>query len=351
MSKETTPTHPRHLEVRHLGTRLSYTLAPEGVLEEEFTAGLRTHSRLISYGQVWDLYWTRKIPSWLWAVPGALLVSGVFSLHWMDVWVSVLLFLGAAIFAGAILRVGWRLVFTAFDYEGHWLLTLKGSARRDFEEFLESFLERVETNRYPLQRFLENLPLGEEIVRATFGTWTCNLRYDRVLIKQSGPWKYGKCVYYSLNALRPPVRMAMSLPWGGVTLWAVSGLLFLATGRLAGPEAAGALKPWLWLGMGLGLLWTVLGLGIAVRLPTGEGTVDSPAFYPFQRTALQNVLRRFSRIANLSEYIETIRYEDYWDFHRSKLTALHDHDFLDEWPYRSALSKINAHERREQGGD
>ena len=83
--------------------------------------------------------------------------------------------------------------------------------------------------------------------------------------------------------------------------------------------------------------------------PAGEGSVESPAFPVWRMREMRRILLWFSRVVNLADRLDDVRSEDYWEYHREKVNVLQQQGFLEEWPYRSALGKINSNEREDLG--
>ena len=335
---------PVHRQFPHVFTHIDYSLTAEGILEEEYTAEVLTHSKTLPYGEIWDGFFDRAIPWGWWLFPGVLgIAAACLLMAGHPAW-------GAACAAGAFaaaagtLAFGWRCVYTAFDYEGHWVVTFEGRARGSFQRFLDAFQVRVQGQRFSLQKYLEGLPLGEVAVKGPWVRWACRFRYDRIAVERSGPWRRKRERYYSLTMLRAPVRLVWKPSWMGLAALAAAGLgCGLLAWRIPALRGAG----WLWAGAGLlagAALPFALGR-VAVSAPAGDGSLESPAFPFYRREELRRILLWFSRLANLSDSLEELRSEDYWEYHRDKVGILKELGFLEEWPFRSALGKINSQER------
>ena len=63
----------------------------------------------------------------------------------------------------------------------------------------------------------------------------------------------------------------------------------------------------------------------------------------------REALAWFAKLVQLADLLDVVRTDDYWDFHRSKLKILREAGFIEDWPYRSALARLNAQEREELG--
>ena len=342
---------PVHRQRPHFWTQINYSLTGKGLLEEEYTSKVLTHSKILPYEDAWDHYLDRTISAngILLLAAAALACCGWIFFSPPPAWALFpAALLGAA--AGVALAWGWKTELTAFDYDGHWIVTFKDISSDPFDAFLDAYLTHVEQCRYPLQRYLETLSLGEEKVARPLRSWTCRFRYDRVVIEERGPWKRFKRRYYSLGMVRSPVRLVWNIPWFLIGATAL-GLAAASVARFS-PH----LLPWA--NWKLALLFSALSmagvtasLGVEVRIPIGDGSIDSPAFSWYRRSDCKRLLCWFSRLANLADRLEDLRSEDYWEYHRKKIAILKEQGFLDDWPYRSALGRINIQEREEMGGD
>lgn len=339
---------PRHRQSPHLFTRIDYSLKPEGLLEEEYTSDVLTHSKVLPYEDVWEGYFDRRIP-WRWWVPPALLgaAAAAFGLFGYPL-AAAALAPGALVVLALALTFGWRALFTAFDYEGHWVVTFEGPAGREFGLFLEAYQERIQARRYPLQKHLEGLPLGEVSVSGPLVRWSCSFRYDRIVVERRGRWKWLHRRYHSLSVLHAPVRLVWKPSWPALGLLASAAGAF-ALSAVRGWSFAGG--TWLWpaLGLAAGFVLPLAAGRVAVSAPAGEGSVESPAFPIWRLRELRKILLWFSRLANLADRLEELRSDDYWEYHREKVNILQQQGFLEDWPYRSTLGRINSNEREEMG--
>lgn len=335
---------PVHRQAPHLFTHIDYTLNPEGLLEEEYTSEVLTHTKVLPYEDVWDGHFDRDIPLRAWIPAGVLgLAAALALLAGYPLWAAACAAAGVGAAASA-LALGWRCIYTAHDFEGHWVVTFEGRAGEPFQKFLGAYRDHVQARRFPLQKHLEGLPLGDMEVAGPTARWACRFRYDRIVVESSGPWRRRRDRYYSLSLLRAPVRLVWKPSWGSV---AAIALAAGGWGLLAWKGPATLAAPWVMAGAGLlAGLGLSLALGrMAVSAPAGDGAVESPALAFFRRDELRRLLLWFSRLANLSDRIEELRSEDYWEYHREKVNILREQGFLEEWPYRSALGKINSQER------
>jgi hypothetical protein len=183
-------------------------------------------------------------------------------------------------------------------------------------------------------------------------SWLCRFVYDRIVVERRRWFGWEHRVYYSLMALEPPVRLAWRLPraafWG--TCLACVAAVALALAAEGGQE--GALWPWagaLAMGGILGGLWSLAGLLVAVVVGAGAQRVWSVYLPWWQRAQRQEILRWFARLIKLADRLSEVDHEDYWEYHRAKLAILNEEGFLEPWPYRSALARLNSQERDEQG--
>jgi hypothetical protein len=344
----------RHEERPRPGALVQYTLTEKGLMKEEYTSGVRTHSQLIYFGDVWDTYQTRAFPQGLfwrlfaasaaWTVAAYLLVAHPVPLA----------------FAGAALCLGWVLLawrsriatVRAFDYEGYELACFHGTPGAAFKSFLEAFERRLEASRYPLQSVFESLDLGSCEWRGLGRRWRCTFAYDRLIFRVRGILGHESRRYFSLSSVAAPIRLAWRVPWVGLTLCMVSGGLALALAA----DARGGSEALLWkAAQALVLLsllsaaWSALALGVAVELPVGSQFARSPVLPWWQVSRRQEILRWFARLVRLADLLEEIDTDDYWAYHRAKLGLLREEGFLDSWPYRSAMARLNSQEREEMG--
>ncbi len=347
---------PRHEEHAHPGSWVVYSLTPKGLLKEEFTTGVKTHTDLIYYDEIWDTFRARRLHrrgTWLlfWltalsvAVPAAPHVSWVMLL---PVWGTLT---AGWILLGLALRT---MVVTLYDFDGQELASLHGPSGEPFGEFLSELDDRVGVARYPLQGTFEGLDMEGCEWRGSRRRWSCRYLYDRVIFETHGPLGFEVKEFYALTALRPPVRLAWKVPRVALA-GLLCGLLFcgplyyLAT---AGGGSALALAARLLTGAGLlSAAWLLVFLRVAVSVSTGTGTVESVALPWWQTHQRRSILTWFARIVRLADRTALIEYDDYWEFHRAKLGILREEGFLDTWPYRSALSRLNTQEREDLGAE
>jgi hypothetical protein len=346
------PVH--HEERPHPGTRVLYTLTKEGLAVEELTSGVKTHDDVVYYDEVWDAYRTHELPrAPLWLLTGL-------SLAWVTTTALLPAVLAVWWFAGGLLAAAWalflmRLRFLTvrlFNFDGLELVAMRGVPDERFKAFVAALDERVAAARYPLQSVFEGLDLGQCEWRGFGRSWRCRFVYDRVVIERKGWFGWEHRVYYSLMVLEPPVRLAWRLPriafWGtcGASVWAFA----LACSALWGREPN--LWPWAWLlaaAAAAGALWTTAGLGVAVQIRAGDKALLSPHLPWWQKHPRQEVLKWFARLIRLADRLADLEHEDYWEYHRGKLAVLRDEGFLEPWPYRSALARLNSQEREDLG--
>lgn len=344
----------RHEERPHPGTRVVYTLTREGLAIEEFTSGVKTHEDIVYYDEVWDTYRTHDFPGralWLltglslaWAALPALLPAG-----WLAWSFSGGLLLAAWLFFLVRVRV---LNVQLFNYDGNELASFRGLSGAPFRSFLEALDGRLASGRYPLQSVFEGLDLGCCEWKGLGRSWQCRFVYDRIVVERRKWFGWEHRVYYSLMALEPPVRLAWRLPravlWG--TCFAFVAALALALEAAGGKE--GALWPWagaLAVVGSLGTLWMLVGLSVAVAAGAGGQRVRSVYVPWWQKKQRQEILRWFARLIRLADRLSELDHEDYWEYHRNKLALLNEEGFLEAWPYRSALARLNSQEREELG--
>lgn len=344
----------KHEERPHPGTRVAYTLSRDGLAIEEFTSGVKTHQDIVYYDEVWDTYRTNDLPRralWLLAVLSAAWTAlpVLFPASWLLWSLPGGLLLAAWILLLVRVRI---LTVQLFDYDGNELAALRGVPGEAFCSFLAALDAHLASGRYPLQSVFEGLELGRCEWRGLGRSWLCRFVYDRVVIERRWfGWEHR--VYHSLMALEPPVRLAWRLP--RVAFWGTCVAL-VATAGVALEAAAtkeGAL--WPWAGMlaaagFLGSLFSLAGLSVAVAVGTGGPQQVRSVFLPWwQKRQRQEILRWFARLIRLADRLSEIDHEDYWEYHRAKLAILNEEGFLDPWPYRSALARLNSQAREELG--
>ena len=344
----------RHEERPHAGTRVAYTLTRDGLAIEEFTSGVKTYEDIVYYDEVWDSYRTHHLPR------GALWLLAVLSAAWTALlallpgaWLVCSLPGGLLVAAWIFFLVRVRvLTVQLFNYDGNEIAALRGVPGEPFRSFLEGLDARLTSGRYPIQSVFEGLDLGRCEWQGFGRSWLCRFVYDRVVVERRWWLGWEHRVYYSLMALEPPVRLAWRLP--RAAFWGTC-LAFVAAVALA-LEAAGEKESALWPWAGalavaglLGLLGSLAGLSVAVIVGASGQTVRSAYLPWWQKVQRQEILRWFARLIRLADRLSEIDHEDYWEYHRNKLAILNEEGFLDPWPYRSALARLNSQEREEQG--
>ncbi len=337
-----------------MGTRVCFTLMPEGAVEEEYTSGVQTHSEMVYYDEIWDTYHRQTFPLRTFLVLSAASVAFAAAALLVAVDYATMAVAGVAMTAAWLLLL-WRaslLSVWAYGYEGEELFSLHGLPGREFSSFIAELQRRVEQKRYPLQSVFEALDLGHCEWAGRARRWRCSFVYDRLVLEWKGIAGQVRREYYSLMALEPPIRLVWRVPWVSLGGAAASG--FLVLGLLV--EGVAGRDPTLWhallalAGASLAfVLFAVARLAIAVQLPV-QGTPIRTPFMPWwQRAQLQSILQWFARLVHLADRLEALSTEDYWEFHRSKLGILKEEGFLEDWPYRSALARLNSQEREELG--
>ncbi len=343
----------RHTERPAPGTLVAYSLTDKGLHREEFVSGVRTHSQMVYYGEVWDTYRSQELPKpLLWRL---LAVTAA--------WAASLALGPEAVLAavsGALLAAGWFLLalharvvtVRAFDYEGYEMAAFRGLPGSAFQAFLSAFDAQVAAHRYPLQSVLESLDLGRFEVRSRREAWSCTFLYDRVILRTKGLMKGESRVYYSLASIQPPLRLSWRIPWVAVTLLAGSALASVALASEAFLAVEGSLRGLLVALSAVGaasLAWTFFALGAAVEVPSGSRSFRTPVLPWWRVRERRELLSWFARLIRLADLLADLETEDYWEYHRAKLGILRDEGFLEEWPYRSALARLNNQERDELG--
>jgi hypothetical protein len=343
-----------HEERPSPGSFARFTLDPAGLVREEFTSGVPTHRQVIPYGEVWDTYTTRSFPRLQAGVLAALTLC----------WLAAVLVLGLApaltLVNAFVLGFAWALVLwrarvvtlKLFDYEGYELAALHGLPGPGFDAFTAGLRARVAAHRYPLQSVFEAMDLGRCEIKGTFSSWTGVFLYDRVVFESSSIFGRRSRTYHALTALEAPIHLSWRVPWALVG----TGVLAAAAGLAVASEALRGETPGLWpWAYGLGLL-AVLQLlasaalvGVAVEVSSGTHPIRTPHMPWWRRKMLREALAWFARLVQLADLLEVVRTDDYWDFHRAKLKILREAGFIEDWPYRSALARLNAQEREELG--
>ena len=343
----------RHTERPAPGTLVAFTLTDKGLHREEFVSGVRTHSQMVYYGEVWDTYRSQEVPRPLfWRLLAA-----------SAAWAASLALRPDPFLAGvsaALLAAGWLLLAVsarvvtvrAFDYEGYEMAAFHGLPGRAFRSFLEAFDAQVASHRYPLQSVLESLDLGKFEVRSRRASWSCAFLYDRVVLRTRGLLGGERRVYYSLASIQAPLRLSWRVPWAAVAVFAGAALASVALASesffavegslawiLAALAAAGAAS----------LAWTIVTVGAAVEVPSGSRSFRTPVLPWWRVRERRELLSWFARLIHLADLLADLETEDYWEYHRTKLGMLKDEGFLEEWPYRSALARLNNQEREELG--
>lgn len=343
---------PRHEERPRPGTLVQFALTQRGLAKEEFTSGVKTHSLVVHYSDIWDvcrtqafplgLFWRLLAMSAAWAGAAAFIPAGYL----------LLALSGAAVAAGWVLFIlrARTLTVQAFDYDGYELAAFHGLPGPGFAAFLAAFENRVASGRYPLQSVFESLDLGHCAWQGPGRRWRSTFLYDRVAFHTRGTLGHESRVYYSLASIEAPIRLAWRLPWLALTGSAVGLLAALALRQDAGP--GGTASPWTW-GVAAGSLllaaWSLISFGVRVEATVGPQAVRSPLLPWWQKSQRREILRWFARIVRLADLLADLETEDYWEYHRNKLGILREEGFLEDWPYRSSLSRLNALEREETG--
>ncbi|MEJ2368874.1 MAG: hypothetical protein P8Z49_11140 [Acidobacteriota bacterium] len=334
-----------HVERPHFGTRVVYSLKPGGLLKEEFTSGVLTQSETIPYGAVWDAYKIRPVDRRLFAAAAAAaLLLLPFSL------------LGSASAALAMLWFYFsaREVWTVFDYDGRWLVTCKGPPSASFRAFLEAFSAKAAQKRHPVQQTFESLDLEDFSWTSVLTRWDCICRYDRIILKKTGAFGKSRRYFYSLPALRPPIRLVwrhkIAAAAGGLAAWAAGTGALWFLGRPQG-QAAFLRSGWWLIASPLvpAVLTGALILRLAVHFQVDDQSVLTPSLPWWQISKRRRLLAWLSRMVDLGQRIDDLDWDHYWDYHRRKLFLLKEEGLLDEWPYHSAMTRLNANEREELG--
>lgn len=345
---------PVHEERPWPGSLVRLILDPLGLIREEFTSGVPTHRLVIPYAEIWDTTTTQRFPVAPFVVLLALTLGWTASLGFAEI--------PAALSAlnGMALGVAWALfcwrarlrTVRVFDYDGYELAQIHAVPGPPFDGFLAGLETRVAAHRYPLQILFESLDLGRVEVPGRITSWTGAFLYDRVSLSQSGPGRLFSRAYHALSSLEAPIRLAWRIPWSLLGLSAASAVAGLLSASEWVPFGMGALRIWAWGSFGISLLSGALGVarvGVSVEIASVGHPVRTPPMPWWRREQRRRVLAWFARLVHLADRLEEISTEDYWDFHRAKLQILRDEGFIGDWPYRSALARLNSQEREEPG--
>lgn len=343
-----------HEERPWAGSLVRLTLEPRGLVREEFTSGVPTYRQVIPYGDVWDTYSAQEFPQAQFGALLALTVGGALSLGFFTVSLALAALNGLALGAAWALLL-WRArtrTVKVFDYDGYELAEFRGLPGPALGGFVAGLETRMAAHRYPLQIVFESLDLGRCEVPGRWSRWTCAFLYDRVVLSQSGPGKRFGRVYYALSSLEAPIRLAWRVPWilSGIAVTAAASGLVLASE--AGRSGMTVPPSWIWGAFGLSLLAGLLAVArasVAVEIASAGRPVRTPRMPWWRRKQRRQVLAWFARLVHLADRLDEITTDDYWDYHRAKLLILREEDFIGDWPYRSALARLNSQEREEPG--
>jgi hypothetical protein len=330
-----------------------FSLLEQGMLKEDFASGIKVHSDLVYYDEIWDHFAQAPLPlrNGLLlgaATAGALLTPLVLGAPWPP-FVPVWLVLAAAwfLFWAGLRRRTVRL----YDFQGLELAELRGVKGAAMDRFLKELWAAVTRARFPLQATLETIDLGDCSVRAGGVAWRSLFLYDRVIFERRGPGGFGHREFFALTALRAPVGIRWRIPWIPVATGAACFLCAAPASWLA-RAAAGAGGVWLLGFSTAGLLSALLAaalLRVSVTVETGAEPVETPGIPWWDQRRRRTALAWLARLVKLADRVEPLDAEDYWEYHRAKLGLLKEEGFLEEWPYRSALARLNTQEREETG--
>ncbi len=343
----------RHEQSGPPGFWTVFSLLEEGVQKEDFASGIKVHSDLIYYDEIWDHFARAPFPLRNGLLLGAATaVSLVTPLALGGPWLPfapVWFVLGAAWF---LFWVGLRRrTVRLFDFQGLELAELRGVKGATMDRFLEELWKAVAKARFPLQGTLEALDLGECEIRSVGSLWRSVFLYDRVVFVKEGPAGFGRRDFYALTALRAPVGIRWRIPWILVSAGALCFLCAAPAGWLA-RAADGSGGVWL-LGLSTaGLVASLLAaalLRVSATVETGAEPVETPGIPWWDQRRRREALAWLARLVKLADRVEPLDAEDYWEYHRAKLGLLKEEGFLEEWPYRSALARLNTQEREEMG--
>jgi len=345
----------RHEEQVHPGSWVAYSLSPKGLLQEEFTSGVKTHSELIFYDEIWDSCSVRDLPKGRLGLLAAVTVLGAAAAFVPPIaWYTLLPVWFVCLAAWSLLFMALKVVPVAlYDYEGRELATLHGDSGAKFLSFLDELTSRVKKARYPLQRVFEGLDLGGCNLRVGLKTWNSALLYDRVVFETTSRWGFSNREFFALTSLRAPLRLIWKIP-KTLLAAAVAASFSIAPAFSFAAASTGsdwvALLPWSLVGFAAACWFVVLWeTGAAVSVSTMKDSVASLLLPWWRVESRREVLRWFAAVVELADRVDAVRTEDYWEYHRIKLKLLKEAGFLDDWPYRSALARLNIHERTELG--
>jgi len=334
------------------GSLVRLILDPLGFIREEFTSGVPTHRVVVPYVEIWDTTTAQGFPAVLFVVLLALTLGWTLSLGFLEVSLTLSALNGMALGAAWAIFC-WRArlrTVKVFDYDGYELAEVHGLPGTAFDGFIAGLETRVAAHRYPLQILFESLDLGRIEVAGRWSSWTGAFLYDRVALSQSGPGRRFSRSYYALSSLEAPIRLAWRIPW---ILFGISAAT-MASGLVLTSEALHSMPsvPWFWIwgALGTSLLSGSLGVArvsAAVEIASVGHPVRTPQISWWRRAQRRQVLAWFARLVHLADRLEEISSEDYWDFHRAKLQILREEGFVGDWPYRSALARLNSQEREE----
>lgn len=344
----------RHEEQVHPGSWVSYSLSPKGLLQEEFTSGVKTHSELIFYDEIWDSCSVRDLPKRrvvLLAVGTVLGVCAAFvpSVAWYTLLPVWLICLAAWILLFMALKV---VPVALYDYEGRELATLHGDSGAKFLRFLDELAARTRKARYPLQRVFEGLELGGCVLKVGFKKWRSTLLYDRVVFETKSRLGFSNREFFALTSLRAPLHLVWRIPKTMLAASVAASFSIAPAFSFAASAGNGliSLLPWSLAGFAAVSWFVVLcETGAAVSVSTMKDSVTTLLLPWWRLESRREVLRWFAAVVELADKVDAVRTEDYWEYHRIKLKLLRDAGFLDDWPYRSALARLNIHERTELG--
>jgi hypothetical protein len=88
---------------------------------------------------------------------------------------------------------------------------------------------------------------------------------------------------------------------------------------------------------------------VAVHAQAGDQALLTPSMPWWQKAPRQELLKLFARLICLADRLSELDHEHYWEYHRNKLAVLRELDFLEPWPHRSALARLNSQEREDIG--
>ena len=341
-----------HEERPWAGTLVRFTLDGRGLLREEFTSSVPTHRQIIPYGEIWDTYSSQSLPVWQLAILTILTLAwaaGAFLLGPSE----ALTGLNAAVLGAAWALLVWRArlrTVKVFDYDGYEIAAFHGLDGRSFEDFLGELSLRVTAHRFALQNVFEGLDQGRLAIKGTLSLWTCVFLYDRVVLESRGPLGRSSRMFFSLASLEPPIRLAWRAPWVLIGPALAAGAVSLALAAEAARGSGEALTPWIW-GSASAFFALALGAaaltGAAVEVAAGPQPARTPYLPWWRRAPRREALAWFARLVHLADRLDEIHLDDYWEYHRAKLQVLREEGFIEDWPYRSALARLNSQERED----